>query len=53
MFGTERLDEVLELCTLQSSALLETVLRSVDEFAAGQPAQDDRTLIVARIVATG
>jgi sigma-B regulation protein RsbU (phosphoserine phosphatase) len=50
MFGTDRLDQVLELCTLQASALLDTVLRSVEDFAAGHPAEDDRTLIVARIV---
>jgi sigma-B regulation protein RsbU (phosphoserine phosphatase) len=49
MFGTERLDQVLENCTLQASALLETLLQAVEEFAAGQPAHDDQTLIVARI----
>ncbi|HEV3235792.1 MAG TPA: PP2C family protein-serine/threonine phosphatase [Gemmataceae bacterium] len=49
MFGTERLDQVLENCALQASALLETILQAVEEFAAGQPASDDRTLIVARI----
>jgi sigma-B regulation protein RsbU (phosphoserine phosphatase) len=50
MFGTERLDEVLENCTLQAQALLDSVLQAVATFAAGHPADDDRTVIVARIV---
>ena len=49
MFGTQRLDEVLEGCVLQASALLEAVLRAVEQFAAGHPADDDQTLLVARI----
>jgi sigma-B regulation protein RsbU (phosphoserine phosphatase) len=48
-FGTDRLDHVLENCSLQASALLEAVLRCVEEFANGHPADDDRTLIVARV----
>jgi sigma-B regulation protein RsbU (phosphoserine phosphatase) len=50
LFGTERLDQAVETCSLQASALLESVLRSVAEFANGHPADDDRTLIVARVV---
>jgi len=49
MFGTRRLDHALENCSLQASALLDEVLQSVDEFAQGCPADDDRTLIVARV----
>jgi sigma-B regulation protein RsbU (phosphoserine phosphatase) len=49
MFGTRRLDHALENCSLQASALLDAVLQSVDEFAQGCPADDDRTLIVARV----
>ena len=49
MFGTRRLDYALENCSLQASALLDAVLQSVDEFAQGCPADDDRTLIVARV----
>ena len=49
MFGTARLDQVLELCTLQASALLDTVLKAVEQFTAGHPADDDRTAIVARV----
>jgi sigma-B regulation protein RsbU (phosphoserine phosphatase) len=49
IFGTARLDQVLELCTLQASALLDTVLQAVEQFTAGHPADDDRTAIVARV----
>jgi sigma-B regulation protein RsbU (phosphoserine phosphatase) len=49
LFGTQRLDRVLENCSLQASTLLEEVLRSVEEFADGRPADDDRTVIVARV----
>jgi phosphoserine phosphatase RsbU/P len=48
-FGTDRLDHALENCSLQASALLDSVLRSVEEFANGHPADDDRTMIVARV----
>jgi sigma-B regulation protein RsbU (phosphoserine phosphatase) len=49
LFGTERLDQSLENCTLQAQALLDAVLESVESFAGGRPADDDRTLIVARV----
>jgi sigma-B regulation protein RsbU (phosphoserine phosphatase) len=49
MYGTDRLDRELENCSLQASALLDTVLRSVEEFTDGRPADDDRTMIVARV----
>ena len=49
LFGTHRLDLELENCSLQASALLDSVLRSVEEFANGHPPDDDRTLIVARV----
>jgi sigma-B regulation protein RsbU (phosphoserine phosphatase) len=49
LFGTGRLDGVLENCSLQAKALLESVLGAVEEFAAGRPADDDRTVIVARV----
>ena len=49
IFGTARLDQVLELCTLEARALLDTVLQAVQEFTAGHPAEDDRTVIIARI----
>ncbi len=48
-FGTERLDRLLENCSLQAAALLESVLAAVNEFVDGRPADDDRTVIVARV----
>src|SRR5262245_56674577 len=50
MFGTHRLDEMLENCSLQATALLDSVLQAVDAFTAGAPAEGDRTVIVARVV---
>jgi sigma-B regulation protein RsbU (phosphoserine phosphatase) len=49
MFGTERLDKVLENCSVTASDLLQAVLDAVSEFTAGRPAADDRTLLVAKI----
>jgi sigma-B regulation protein RsbU (phosphoserine phosphatase) len=49
MYGTARLDRELENCSLQAQALLDAVLKSVETFAEGRPADDDRTLIVARV----
>jgi sigma-B regulation protein RsbU (phosphoserine phosphatase) len=49
-FGTERLDQLLENCSLQASALLDSVLRSVNEFTQDLPPLDDLTLIVARVL---
>jgi phosphoserine phosphatase RsbU/P len=49
MFGTERLDQALENCTLEAQPLLDALLQSVEEFTAGRPSDDDRTLIVARV----
>jgi len=50
LFGTERLDNELENCSLQAKGLLDSVLRAVEAFANGRPADDDRTIIVARIL---
>ena len=50
LFGTARLDTELEQCSLEAAALLESVLRSVEEFTAGAPILDDQTLLVARVV---
>jgi phosphoserine phosphatase RsbU/P len=50
LFGTARLDTVLEQCSLHADALLESLLQSVSDFAEGQPILDDQTIIVARVV---
>jgi sigma-B regulation protein RsbU (phosphoserine phosphatase) len=49
MFGVARLDRVLEMCPDTASELLQAVLEAVDYFAAGRPADDDRTLLVANV----
>ena len=49
-FGTNRLDEELEKCSFQADALMKSVLRAVELFANGRPADDDRTMIVARVI---
>lgn len=49
LFGTARLDQVLENCSLRANALLDTALAAVEEFSAGRPPDDDRTMIVIRI----
>lgn len=49
MFGMERLDKALENCSLTAGGLIQAVLHQVEEFAEGQPADDDRTLLVAKI----
>ena len=49
MFGTGRLDQLLAESSAQAQDLLNSVLNAVDEFASGRPADDDRTMIVARV----
>ncbi len=49
MFGLSRLDKVLENCAIGASDLLQSVLAALKEFTGGQPAHDDRTLLVAKI----
>lgn len=49
MFGVERLDRVLESCVLTADGLIKAVIDAVNKFADGHPADDDRTMIVARV----
>ncbi len=49
MFGVERLDEVLENCHLTADGLIHAVLDAVEGFTAGSAAEDDRTLLVAKV----
>jgi sigma-B regulation protein RsbU (phosphoserine phosphatase) len=49
MFRTARLDHALEACSLEASALLESVLQDLEAFTKGCPADDDRTMIIARV----
>ncbi|MFO0903362.1 MAG: PP2C family protein-serine/threonine phosphatase [Pirellulales bacterium] len=50
LFGVERLERELGNCSLQAKSLLESIIGAVDQFAAGRPPDDDRTLLVARVV---
>jgi sigma-B regulation protein RsbU (phosphoserine phosphatase) len=49
LYGTDRLDGVLEHCGIDALALIETVLESVENFTKGRPADDDRTLLVLKV----
>jgi sigma-B regulation protein RsbU (phosphoserine phosphatase) len=48
-FGLGRLDKVLEHCNVTVRDLLRSVLDALEEFTAGEPAHDDRTLLVAKV----
>jgi sigma-B regulation protein RsbU (phosphoserine phosphatase) len=49
MFGLARLDEALAECPVGARAVLTQVLGAVERFTAGRPADDDRTVVVAKI----
>lgn len=50
MFGVERLDAALEQCTFAAKPLIDAVLEALEKFVDGQPADDDRTLLVAKVL---
>jgi sigma-B regulation protein RsbU (phosphoserine phosphatase) len=50
MFGTERLDGVLKGCSSEPREIIDTVLAQLATHTSGSAAQDDRTLVVARVV---
>ena len=50
MFGVKRLDAVLAQCRDDATEIIDAILKAVDDFTAGQPASDDRTLVVAKVV---
>ena len=49
MYGLERLDEVLSRCHGDAPELIAEVLDSLARFTADRPADDDRTLLVAKV----
>ncbi|MGL4550170.1 MAG: PP2C family protein-serine/threonine phosphatase [Gemmataceae bacterium] len=49
LFGLERLDRVLENCSVGADDILRSVLDEVAAFTAGRPAHDDRTLLILKI----
>jgi sigma-B regulation protein RsbU (phosphoserine phosphatase) len=48
-FGVLRLDEVLGRCDLDAPGIVRAVIEAVDQFTGGQPPEDDRTLLVAKV----
>ncbi len=46
MFGTERLDAILQACTGTATQTRDRILGEIDEFTEGLPPADDRTLLV-------
>lgn len=49
MFSVDRLDDVLENCSITASGLIDATLAALDSFTGGADADDDRTMLVARI----
>lgn len=49
IFGMDRLDRAIEDCTIAANALVSSIVRAVGEHADGHPADDDRTLLVAKV----
>ena len=49
-FGLDRLDASLVTCRDDAEALIASVLDAVDRFTAGHPAEDDRTMLVAKVL---
>ena len=49
LFGVERLDRVLTRCDGGAAELVEYVLEDVNHFSEGRPANDDRTLLAAKV----
>jgi sigma-B regulation protein RsbU (phosphoserine phosphatase) len=49
LFGLTRLDEAMANCPVTAAGLMNQVLGRLEEFTGGQPAADDRTLLVAKV----
>jgi len=49
LFGVERLDGLALACGTTARAMVDTIVRAVNEFSDYAPATDDRTLVVGRI----
>jgi sigma-B regulation protein RsbU (phosphoserine phosphatase) len=52
-YGTDRLDQVLSSCPTEAGAMVRAVLADIERFTQGTPANDDRTLLVAKFVTSG
>lgn len=49
LFGMDRMDAVLDHCRPTAQDMIHAVLDAVNQFTGNAPANDDRTLLVARI----
>lgn len=49
-FGVQRLDQALERCDLNAPAIVGAVINAVERFTGDQPPEDDRTLLVAKVI---
>ncbi len=49
MFGLEGVDRAIEPCRADVNEVIRAILGAVNEFAAGRPPDDDRTLLVGKI----
>lgn len=49
LFGTDRLDEVINACTGPAQELIDCTVQTVKEFTRNAPPGDDRTMLVARV----
>ena len=49
LFGTARLDRTLANCALSAYGLIQTVLLNLEAFTQNHPADDDRTVVVAKV----
>lgn len=50
LFGTERLDAIISDCGQEPSLTLQRILDAIHQFTDGEPAGDDRTLVIADLV---
>ena len=50
LFGTDRLDALLGCCSDEPADVVAAVLRDLEAHTEGQPAADDRTLVVAKVL---
>jgi serine phosphatase RsbU (regulator of sigma subunit) len=49
MFGEVRLDAALHGCRPNAEEIIQKLLKSLDDFTHRRPADDDRTILVAKL----
>jgi sigma-B regulation protein RsbU (phosphoserine phosphatase) len=49
-FGVNRLDDAFKRCGLDAKAIITAVIEAVDHFTNDRPPDDDRTLLVAKVL---